>query len=152
MKLEIKRCTFEELYAHPEWSDWVKEYVKETANPVIGIADAQVDRYRETYAAGRLRCLKAVDGEHLAGAAMLCVTVSHHYPFPIIGLDALYLRKSWRKDGNGLALMREIRRSVAEEGAPGCPVMAPPNSRLDRICQAYRMPHTHNCYWMACDE
>ena len=86
------------------------------------------------------------------GAAALLVTQSQHYPFPLVGVDAFYLRKAWRRGRTGLDLLGCAKAVAAKEGAPGFTFMAPPGSAFDKLCDRLGMTHTHNCYWCKCDE
>ena len=144
--------SFEDFYATDGWDEWAEEYIQETANPMIGVAEAQVDRYRELDAKGQLRCLVLTENKKLVGAAALLVTQSQHYPFPLIATDIFFLRKAWRKGATGLHMLGSVKALAAHEGAPGFTFMAPPSGPLDRICKLKGMTHTHNCYWCKCDE
>lgn len=150
--IEYQEVSFNELYDVDGWTDWVTEYINETANPAIGAAEAQVSRYAALDKDGQLRCVAVLDDGRLVGAAVLLVTQSQHYPFPLVGVDAFYLRKAWRRGRTGLDLLGCAKAVAAKEGAPGFTFMAPPGSAFDKLCDRLGMTHTHNCYWCKCDE
>ena len=150
--IEYQELSFGELYDLDGWTDWVTEYINETANPVIGAAEAQVSRYAALDKDGQLRCVAVLDDGRLVGAAALLVTQSQHYPFPLVGVDAFYLRKAWRRGRTGLDLLGCAKAVAAKEGAPGFTFMAPPGSAFDKLCDRLGMTHTHNCYWCKRDE
>lgn len=152
MTISINLCSAPTVLSAKGFDDWMREYIEETANPVIGKAEAQVERYLGLDREGKLRCIAVFDDMELAGMAVLYVTESGHYPFPMIGIDAIYLRKAWRKGRLGLDLWGAVKALVKREGAPGFPVMAPPGSNLDRLCKAFKLVPTHNTYWCPCDE
>lgn len=144
--------SFEDFYVTDGIDTWIAEYIEETAHPNIGVAEGQIDRYRELSEKGQLRCIAVTEDKKLIGGAILLVTQSQHYPFPLVGVDAFYLRKAWRRGATGLHLLGCVKGVAANEGAPGFTFMAPPGSPLDRICHLRGMTHTHNCYWCKSDE
>lgn len=146
---DIKRLSFRDLHAHPDWDAWEDEYIAETASEAVPQPGAQCSRYETLDDQGALVCLGVVDGERLAGVAMLLVHRSSHYPFPIVATDAIYLRKPWRKGALGLELLRAMKGAAIAEGAFGLTFQAPPGSQLDKLCGALGMTHTHNIYWCA---
>ena len=151
--VKFQLVSFERLSSCPGYDDLVREYIEETASAVVPYPGEQRSRYLGLDKENRLRCIAVMtDGGLLAGLAILLVTQSQHYPFPMIGIDSLYLRKPWRKGRTGLDLLGGIKAVVAKEGAPGFPIMAPPGSPLDRICRARRYSKTHNCYWCNSNE
>lgn len=134
------------------WDEWEAEYIEETANPAIGSAGAQLDRLRDLDKKGQLRCLALTEETTLIGAAILLLTQSQHYLFPLIAVESIFLRKAWRKGSTGLHMLGCIKAMAKHEGAPGFTFMAPPGTALDRLCQLRGMTHTHNCYWCKSDE
>ena len=150
--LTFQTMTFSELYATKGFQEWVDEYIEETAHPDIGAAQAQIDRYEELEAKGQLRCIAITDDGLLVGGAVLLVTQSQHYPFPLVAVESFYLRKDWRRGSTGLHLLGGVKAVAAHEGAPGFTFMAPPGGPLDRLCHLRGMRHTHNTYWCKCDE
>lgn len=150
--LRFDTCTFHELALTNGFGAFVCEYRDETANPAIGEAGPQMEKYYELDKEGRLHVIRVCDDDHLAGAAVLLVTPSQHYPFPLVGVDSIYLRKPWRKGGTGLRLLAMIKGQAQALGAPGFPIMAPPESPLDKLCKLKGFSHTHNCYWVSADE
>lgn len=151
--LKFQLTSFEKLVSVPGYDDLVREYIEETASAAVPYPGEQRDRYRSLDADDRLRCVAVIaKGGELAGLAILLVTQSQHYPYPVIGIDSLYLRKPWRRGRVGLDLLGSVKAVAVKEGAPGFLIMAPPGSPLDRICTARRYPKTHNCYWCNCNE
>lgn len=59
--IEYQELSFGELYDLDGWTDWVTEYINETANPAIGAAEAQVPRYAALDKDGQLRCVAVLD-------------------------------------------------------------------------------------------
>ncbi len=134
------------------WPALVREYIDETADAELPNPGPQDDRYLELEDRGELRTIAVVAGEELVGYAQLLVLPSQHHPFPVVSTDSLYLRKPWRKGRLGLDLLGAMRATAKREGAPGLTFMAPPGSRLDRICKALKMPLLRHCYWCSADE
>lgn len=149
MTLTIETCPFEELYQHPDFRLWVDQYVEECRNDKIAVPDFYVEKYREKESAGILRTLIAKDGSHLAGAAWLLVTPAAHYDFPLVSVDGFYLRKPWRKGFNGVNFLQAAKAVAIREGSKGLVFMAPPGSKLDRLCSVLGMVNTHKAYWCA---
>lgn len=144
--LKPEVCSFEKIRTH--WHDLQVEYIEDTANPVIGKAEAQTERYIETDKAGQLKCIGLFDGEELAGLCLMLVAPSNHYPFPIVSVEGLYLRRRWRKGANGLRMLNLAKRVARELGAPGLVFMAPPGSTLETICERLGAINTHKAYWL----
>lgn len=149
---QILLTKYETIRTMKGFGDFVREYIEETASAETGTAELQDDRYVELSQKGELRCIAVVDDGVLAGAAVLLVTKSQHYPFPIIATESLYLRKPWRKGRLGLDLLGAMKALAVREGSPGLTFMAPPGGKLDRICRVLKMPLIRNLYWCACDE
>lgn len=152
MAISINLCSFGTIRTAVGFDELVDEYIAETANPVIGEAGCADDRYFDLELSGKLRCIGVFEGNLVVGAAILLVEHSQHYPFPIIGLDAVFIRKQWRRGRNGLDLLGAIKALVKREGAPGFPVMAPVGGKLDRLSKALGLVQTHNTYWCPCHE
>ena len=150
--LTFDTCSFRDLSFTTGFGALVCEYAAETANPSIGEAFPQMEKYYELDREGKIRVIRVRDDGQLVGAAVLLLTVSQHYPFPMVGVDSLYLRQNWRKGSTGLKLLAMIKAEAKSLGAPGLPLMAPPDSPLDKLCRLKKLVHTHNCYWCPCDE
>lgn len=140
------------LFAFRGWDDLVREYIEETANPAIGAAEPQFDRYRELYAAGRLKLIAASDEGEICGVAALLAVPTQHYPFPIVSTEAVFLRKPWRKGYCGLHLLRLMKVAAEDMGSPGLTFQAPPGSQMDKVCERLGMTHTHNIWWWGKDD
>lgn len=149
--IEVKRITFEELFHTEGFKELVDEYTEETANKAIGTPAAQFDRYRLLEEHGILYCVAVLEANKVVGVAVLLTALSQHYAFPIVAVESFYLRKAWRKGRTGLKLLKEVKKTTYELGAPGCSFMAPPDSALDHLCSLLGMTHTHNAYWCKCD-
>lgn len=145
--MEVFETTFLEAYANPGWTPWLNEYIEECGNENIAQAQAQVERYKKLAQAGTLKCIGVFDGELMVGLAMMTVNPTQHYDFPLIGVDAIYLRKPWRQGVTGLRLLRAMKALTIREGAPGFSVMAPPDSKLDHLCERLGFYQTHKAYW-----
>ena len=149
--LTFDTCSFRDLAFTTGFGALVCEYAEETASPAIGAAVPQMAKYYDLDRQGVLRCIRIRDDNELVGLAILIINESQHYPFPMLGVDSLYLRKPWRKGSTGLKLLAMIKAEAKALGAPGLPIMAPPGSPLDKLCQLKKLTQTHNCYWCPCD-
>lgn len=147
--LSIETVSFSDLVNHPDWHEFVAEYIAETANPSIPSPGQQSTRYEALEKEGRLRILWAREGDRLWGVAALVVADSGHYPFPLVATDAIYVRKAYRKYGVGLPLIHRMKEEAKRLGAPGLTFQAPPGSMLDRIIPRIGGVHTHNFYWLS---
>lgn len=149
MTLVFKTYKFEELHALNGFSELVKEYALETANPAIGAPAPQLQNYEELDKEGNLVCVGCVDIDSglLVGLAGLRISKSQHYAFPLVAIDGFYLLKAFRKGSAGLRLLKAIKLEVSRIGSPGLVFMAPPGSRFDALCGKLGMTHTHNAYW-----
>lgn len=145
--LEIRELTYQELEQSPGFEETVTEYAAETANEAIGTPKIQRSRYRELSSLGKIQCLGAFEGDKVVGLAVVFFSQSQHYPFPIASIESFYLRKDYRKGGNGLGLLHAVKHMVKAEGAPGLVFMAPPGSTYAALCAKLGMTHTHNAYW-----
>lgn len=145
-KVVVEVCDFDKIAAR--FAPLLDEYIEETANPIIGKAEAQIERWREAAADGRLKCIGAFDGDEIAGMILLLVSPSAHYAFPMVAVESIYLRKPWRKGLNGLRMLNLAKRVVRELGSPGFVFMAPPGSTLEKICERLGAANTHKAYWL----
>lgn len=145
--LEFRLVPFSEAAANTSFDAYVSEYIEECGNENIGQPVVQTARYLELDAQGVLRCIGVFDGEVLAGLSILVVSHSQHYPFPLIGVDSIYLRKPWRRGRTGLDLLGAMKAVAKREGAPGLPVMAPVGSQLERLCSLLGLTKTHSAFW-----
>ena len=147
MPASIEVKPFSEIAELDSFADWCREYIEETANPVIPDASPQIANWKACEAEGKLRCIAVMDEGVLAGMIVLLVSRSNHYPFPVIGMDSFYLRKPWRKGRLGLDLFGAAKAVVKREGAPGFCLMAPPGSVLEKLCERWGFTNTHKAYW-----
>ena len=145
--LEFRLVPFSEVETNEAFGAYVEEYIEECGNENIGQPVVQIERYRELEAQGSLRCIGVFDGTTLAGLSVLYVTQSQHYPFPLVGIDSIYLRKPWRRGRTGLDLLGAMKAVAKREGAPGLPVMAPVGSQLERLCTLLGLAKTHSAFW-----
>lgn len=149
MTITIELKPLDALVKHPEFQAWVDEYIEECKNDNVAVPGFFEERYRAAEDAGTLRTIVATDGEHLAGAAWLQVTKAAHYDFPLVAVDAFYLRKAWRKGHTGIAFLKAAKEAAVAEGSRGLVFMAPPESTLDKLCAKLGMVNTHKAYWCA---
>lgn len=143
----------EYLFSHPDFDQWAKEYEEETSNAVLGGAEVQFERYRALHAAGLLRVVivEERDTEELVGASILILTHAMHYGMCMANVDAIYLRKPWRKGPAGLHLLGAIQAAAKREGAKGLVFMAPVGSPMGKVLRIKGATHTHECFWWAVD-
>lgn len=149
MTITIEQKPLDWLVSHPEFQTWVDEYIEECKNVHVAVPGFFEEKYRASEAEGVLRTIVVTDGEHLAGASWILVTKAAHYSFPMVAVDAFYLRKAWRKGRTGLDFLKAAKDVAKNEGAPGLVFMAPPDSTLDRLCARLGMVNTHKAYWCA---
>ncbi len=149
MAITIELKPLDALVKHPEFQVWVDEYIEECKNDNVAAPGFFEEKYRAAEDAGTLRTIAVMDGEHLAGAAELQVTKAAHYDFPLVAVDAFYLRKAWRKGRTGIAFLKAAKDAAAAEGSRGLVFMAPPESTLDKLCAKLGMVNTHKAYWCA---
>lgn len=147
MPISIELVPFDTICEHKDFFNLVDEYIDETANDAIPSPGPQVKAYKALDERGVLRCIAVFDADSLAGLALATVTPSQHYPYPILALDSLFLRKPWRKGRLGLDLLGSVRALAKREGAPGFVIMAPPGSKLERLCERFGYVNTHKAYW-----
>ena len=133
MKPTIEVCSFERLRRHKDWDALVREYIAETAVDSMGSPSVQDEQY--------------LDGDRLAGLLFLTVSKHRHYARPLMAVDAIYLRRPWRKGRIGLDLIGAARALAAREGAQGLVLTAIPGSPLDRLAPKIGMVLTHHAYW-----
>lgn len=145
--LEFRLVPFSEVAQNPSFNDYVTEYAEECGNDLIAKPSIDIDRYLDMDRSGQLRCIGVFDGSVLAGLSVLVVTQSQHYDFPLVGVDSFYLRKAWRKGRHGLDLLGAMKAVAVKEGAPGLPIMAPVESKLERLCRLLDLPQTHCAFW-----
>ena len=149
MLASIEIAPLSSVLEYPGFKDWCQEYADELANPFLPAPGAQIENWKDWDKEGRLRCIAVFDTGVLAGLIILLVSRSGHYPYPVIGLDSFYLRKPWRKGRLGLDLWGAAKAVAKREGAPGFCVMAPPGSKLEKLCELKGMPFTHKAFWCA---
>lgn len=147
ISIELKPLSF--ALERPGFEAWCQEYAEELSNPLLPNPGPQIENWKDWDKEGRLRCVVVLDGDVLAGLIILLVSRSGHYPYPVIGLDSFYLRKPWRRGRTGLDLWGAAKAVVKREGAPGFCVMAPPGSKLEKLCELKGMPFTHKAFWCA---
>ena len=143
----LQVCDFATFSGTEGFSLWAAEYATETSNEAIGTPEVQFGRYKELDEKGSLRCVAVLEDGYLVGGAVLMVTSSQHYAFPIVGVDSIYLRIAYRKGRTGVDLLNAVKAVAKREGAPGMTFMAPPGSNLDKLCACLGMVNTHKAYW-----
>ena len=84
--LTFDTCSFRDLSFTSGFGALVCEYAEETANPAIGEAVPQMEKYYDLDREGKIRVIRVCDDGQLVGAAVLLLTVSQHYPFPMVGV------------------------------------------------------------------
>lgn len=144
--LEIREVTFKDVYGVPGWTEWLNEYTEEFSTAEVPAA-FQPDFYLPREEKGELTGVAVFDDGLLVGLAGCVVERTGHHPYPIVALNAFYLRKEWRKGTLGLRLLARLKKTVAALGAPGFVTTSVPGTVYDDLCKRLGMVHVNNLWW-----
>jgi len=135
MHTEIRPLTVDEVFDAPVFDALCDEYRAESLrNPDMlgGLPDRA--GYQAIFDAGLLHPLGVfADGELVGICAVLISPVLHHHGKLIATTETLFVAKTHRAGGAGLALLRAAEGVALAAGAAGLYVNAPANGRLARI-------------------
>ena len=110
--MQQRAVSFDDLTAAPNWDDVCKAYAQEGGNPEFGEPEVDVEHYKRMEAAGLLH-VEAVFAE---GGALVGFVTGLPSPYPhfshivMFAVDALWVRKDYRKRGVGMRLIRAVQR------------------------------------------
>ena len=118
--MEIRRVTFGELIALPEWEELCAQYAEDGGNPEFGCPRVDVGMYTQLEAAGVLMILAGFDGRRCAGFIGGFISPQPHFADkPVLAVDALFVDRAHRSSGLGLRLISGMKRIAKDSGAVG---------------------------------
>lgn len=144
----MEHITVEALLEHPRFPEIHKEYVAECANPALSDGEIDVARYKAMEAAGVLHVLADKDGDDIVGFSVVIISPVLHFTKTIAVVESIYLLPEHRTGLRGLKLMRSTCDYARKQGADGVYMSAPTGSAFDKLCQALRLSHTNNTYFV----
>lgn len=147
--IDIALTTVEDMAADSALPGVLAAYAEESAIKELQAAGPgpDIESYRRLEASGALRCMSARQDGMLIGFAFVLIAVLPHFGVKTASMESLFILKSHRKHGAGLALMRFAESVARASGAAGLLVSAPVGGRLERILPGVGYQATNRVFY-----
>ena len=123
--MHVKVLSTQEVMSYPGFDELIEEYSQAFDNSQTGPVKVDWKAYEDF-------------GDN-----------SRHYDMPVVTIEALYLRRAYRKGTAGLRLLWAASDIARDSGAKGLALCAPPNSELERLCIAKGYADLRHVYWVS---
>lgn len=129
----IKKVSFDEISAYPEFAQLTQEYADESK--IEEMPDYRLDHeaYRNMERIGMYHCFGAFEGDKLIGLVTVLVTSVPHYSVKIASTESIFVDAKHRKGGTGLKLLKVAEDCARDHGAINLFISAPMGGRLVQV-------------------
>jgi len=145
--IEIKQCRLSEVTQMPQFETLVEEYADEAAIEGLPRPCYNKHIYKTLEQSGMMHPLCSFNENELSGFINILVNVIPHYGNKIATSESFFVRPKFRKGGTGLKLIEAAEQLAKQQGAIGCLISAPANSRLDVVLSRSSYTHSNNVYF-----
>ena len=129
----IKIISYKELNGLPEFKEIAQEYTDESSLDEMPPINPNVDLYIKLNEAGALITLAAYDDKIVIGYANFLFSPNLHYSKLTAVTESFFIKENYRKNGAGMALLKEMEKLAKENGAVAFMVTAPSDSKLSVV-------------------
>ncbi len=129
----IRRNTFAEVEAAPEWPALLAEYAAESAIDGMPPPTGKMETYRALHAAEVLHIFGAWLDDALVGFIFVLAAPLPHYSVIMAVSESFFVAKAHRASGAGIKLLRMAEDKAREIGSPGLLVSAPYAGKLFEV-------------------
>lgn len=150
MVLEIRKSSYLEASADPDFAGLVSAYAIESSIAGLPTPKGNMDSYIALENAGLMISYCAYINDKLIGFANALVVVMPHYGEKIATMESWFVSEDYRATGAGLRLRSAIEKSVKALGAIGILISAPIGGKLESVMvrtATYR--ETHSVFFKA---
>ena len=129
----IKKVSFDELAACPEFAQLTQEYADESKIEEMPGHSLDHEAYRNMERLGMYHCFGAFSDDKLIGLVTVLVTPVPHYSVKIASTESIFVDAAHRKGGTGLKLLKLAEDCARDHGAVNLFVTAPMGGRLVQV-------------------
>lgn len=122
---KLRDSTVAEVMAAPNIETVLSEYAIESRTAGLPEPAAQWDTYALLEKSGKFHIVAAFDGPELVGALFFFVSALPKYGVKVGVSESFFVRRSYRDQGIGLALLGRAEKRAKAEGAKGMLMSAP---------------------------
>lgn len=144
--MHVKVLSTQEVMSYPGFDELIEEYSQAFDSAHPGAVKVDWKAYEDFGA--KLKAAAVIAEGKIVGIAAVLIQRSRHYDMPVVTIEALYLRRAYRKGTAGLRLLWAASDIARDSGAKGLALCAPPNSELERLCIAKGYADLRHVYWV----
>lgn len=137
--MEIRRTTWVETFARPEFQQIIKDYADESGSPFMRGAP-NPDEYIAAEKAGAFIPVGVFDGGRIVGGVNIMIHRIPHYQEVLASVESIFLAKEFRHGTAGLRLLREAEKVARDAGAQVLMVGTRCGSRFEELCRRLYTP------------
>lgn len=144
--MHVKVLSTQEVMSYPGFDELIEEYSRALDNSQTGSVKVDWKAYEDF--GDNLKTAAVIAEGKIVGIAAVLTQRSRHYDMPVVTIEALYLRRAYRKGTAGLRLLWAASDIARDSGAKGLALCAPPESELERLCIAKGYADLRHVYWV----
>lgn len=134
----IRKVSYSDILGDSNAQVLLEAYAAECSIPVLGSINPQSEIYSALEQSGSSRCFGVYEGDELVGFANELTSILPHYGRMAAVVESLYVGRSHRSGGTGIALMDAVEGYAREAGCAAILYSAPAGSRFDKLLAARR--------------
>ena len=146
MTFDIRPITVSEVRNDVNFPEIERRYTEESAQPGFDKGEVNWRVYEALEGMGNFKMAGGFVDDSLVGFTGVIFSRALHKSVPTATIDAIYILPEYRKGGLGGRLLKAAGKIAKEEGAEQLLVSTPPNSKIERLCDALKFRRLNTIY------